>query len=181
MKQTSSDLSYVVGYSLQWFTATIELSCNRISWCEHCSSIKRLEHMLVSRTKLSRWCNHKNVTPLECRPCMRERNYRVHTGTYLLPARTRYRMYDTCCLFTRRRCLLLRRLFLFTRRYHLISHAAQRETALSFSFAFIKYKQFHTFRPTPERPAGCIFTTRHSGFCQLSSVPASCHFADSSL
>lgn len=53
------------------------------------------------------------------------------------------------------------------------------KTSLSFSFAFIKYKQFHTFCPTPERPAEHIFTTQHSGFCQLFSAPASRHFADS--
>lgn len=76
------------------------------------------------------------------------------------------------------------RLFLFARRYHLISRAARRPSSLSppssfpLPFAFIKYKQFHAFRLTPERFAEHIFTTWHSGFCQL---PASRHFTDSSL
>lgn len=50
--------------------------------------------------------------------------------------------------------------------------------SLSRSLAFIKYKQFHAFHLTPERFAEHIFTTWHSGFCQLS---ASRYFTDSSF
>lgn len=80
---------------------------------------------------------------------------------------------DTCCLFTRRRCLLFRRLFLFVPSIPTSRIRERRPSSHSLSFAFIKYKQFHTFCPTPERPAGHIFTTQHSGFCQVFSAPAS--------
>lgn len=108
----------------------------------------------------------------------------LHASGYARPCSfigLRYHgVYDARCLFTRRRCLLLRRLF-YLPVDTTSSLAPRTRTSLPFSFAFIKYKQFHTFCPTPERPAEHIFTTRHSGFCQLSSAPAPHHFADSPL
>lgn len=132
-------------------------------------------YILISRTDFRLTQPRKSATPSECQPYM-QAAMRVHVllSAYVTVACTMLVVYsreDVASFFA-----------VFFICPSIPPHLSRRtRTSLPFSFAFIKYKQFHTFCPTPERPAEHIFMTRHSGFCQLSSAPAPHHPADSPL
>lgn len=60
--------------------------------------------------------------------------------------------------------------FLFARRYHLIS-CPERKDPLSFSSAFIKYKQFHTFCRLPSDPPSISLRRSTPDFANFSALP----------
>lgn len=167
----SSDLSY---YSC-CDAATIKFNSRHEALLRSAREYSNFSNRLLSNTA------HRHTFGMQVRPTC-GRLARSYECVYIL-----FSAYVTtaCCLFTKRRRFVVLSFFLSSSSFYspvdtTSSLAPPGDlSSLSFSFAFIKYKQFRTFRPTPERPAGHIFTTRHSGFCQLSDAPAPRHLADS--